>query len=751
MLLTACLIIKNEELLLDRCLRSLKGIADEIIIADTGSTDRSLEIAKNHEAHIIHYTWDGNFSNARNKAIEAAQGTYILTIDADEYFKEEDQIEIRTFLEANSADGYLVQIVNYLGSVNKLTKTSPIQSVRIFKQKHRYTGSIHEQIDLGTNHEFHNIMFSPITIHHVGYISEFVAHKRKPERNMAMLKEQLDQTRSDPFHLVNMIVEYARIGDFKNVLPLYEETYDLVKDLSADALPLYLPRLFNISSLAASELKDWDRAIMIAEQGVTRFPYIAELYRKMAIAYMGKGNYQKAIQVLKECKRVGEPKLSFVDTLEGMSTFYSSFDMGMCYMHLGDPVTAQKWYLQSFLENPSFDTVIPYLLSLMPANEDFLKTNIESRIQDALCLSIYAESYALFRLPGAENVIERIAARVGKTEWIQRGMWFTDCEDKYTLLRSAYANSDDEMTRVINAIIHVVEGREEVGYSLLDHTSRGRNLAAWIRTPSQGGLLSGVIKDLIAARAYPLIALLFPYAEDADHFYGWFRHTSRKDIFKGCRPLQEHSLWLEWDALSSFQKGHFPLVEALIVKSLETPVTISKIALECDLLLQKNQTEKALKHVEDGLTLFPDSQLLQNISKQLGQMIQIKKGELFMNRIASYQTQSVMTTPLHVQLSQLHEKAAILVRGIHTDALNHQVMEARAKIEQLQEIISFLRSSLDLTLEAAQKTDQTYAYFYRLSINWYMQPNIIDEQSEERASAIEFWESWAKTWAQVKE
>ena len=88
--LSLCMIVKNEEANLGRCLESVKGVADEIIIVDTGSTDRTVEIARQHGAKIVSHQWDDDFAVARNVSLRAATSDWILVLDADEALDEED-------------------------------------------------------------------------------------------------------------------------------------------------------------------------------------------------------------------------------------------------------------------------------------------------------------------------------------------------------------------------------------------------------------------------------------------------------------------------------------------------------------------------------------------------------------------------------------------------------------------------------------------------------------------------------------
>jgi len=93
--LSACLIVKNEAHCLARCLESLVGLVDEIIVVDTGSTDATQEIARQYTQQIFTYPWRDHFAEARNIALQQATGDWILIIDADEVLPAESARQIR--------------------------------------------------------------------------------------------------------------------------------------------------------------------------------------------------------------------------------------------------------------------------------------------------------------------------------------------------------------------------------------------------------------------------------------------------------------------------------------------------------------------------------------------------------------------------------------------------------------------------------------------------------------------------------
>ena len=88
--ISLCMIVKNEEAVLARCLDSLKGLMDEIIIVDTGSTDRTKEIARQYTALVYDFSWCDDFAAAKNFAISKATNPYVMILDSDEFLENID-------------------------------------------------------------------------------------------------------------------------------------------------------------------------------------------------------------------------------------------------------------------------------------------------------------------------------------------------------------------------------------------------------------------------------------------------------------------------------------------------------------------------------------------------------------------------------------------------------------------------------------------------------------------------------------
>ena len=117
--ISLCMIMKNEEARLARCLESVKGFVDEINIADTGSNDRSLDICKHYGANVIHHVWRDDFSAARNDSIDMATCDWVLILDPDEVISRKDHDKIKRIAGDYRFHAYRLHTRNYTGDLRQ--------------------------------------------------------------------------------------------------------------------------------------------------------------------------------------------------------------------------------------------------------------------------------------------------------------------------------------------------------------------------------------------------------------------------------------------------------------------------------------------------------------------------------------------------------------------------------------------------------------------------------------------------------
>ena len=193
--LSLCMIVKNESATLGRCLASVKDVVDEIIIVDTGSTDGTQTIAREHGAQIIQSTWENDFSRARNESLAAANGAWILVLDADEYLLPEDAAALRALIATHTDSGGRATAAFQLVLQNLSPHGRPgmlAYITRLFPNRVdvRYEWPIHEQVMTSLRRAGVPVYVSTIKFLHTGY-ADRERNRAKQLRNREILQTQI--------------------------------------------------------------------------------------------------------------------------------------------------------------------------------------------------------------------------------------------------------------------------------------------------------------------------------------------------------------------------------------------------------------------------------------------------------------------------------------------------------------------------------------------------------------------------------
>jgi glycosyltransferase involved in cell wall biosynthesis len=199
-LLSLCMIVKNEERTLGDCLRSVRGVVDEIVIVDTGSTDGTLAVAGAYNAKVFHFPWNGSFSDARNEALAHCSCTYVLYLDADERLEDRDRDRLRNLVRRPSFDAYELNVVSKKTEGKRVVRTSSDQA-RLFRRDpvYRFKYRIHETIVPSVREAGGRVKKENITIHHVGYEATDAVMELKKQRNYEQLVKDVADYPNDLF------------------------------------------------------------------------------------------------------------------------------------------------------------------------------------------------------------------------------------------------------------------------------------------------------------------------------------------------------------------------------------------------------------------------------------------------------------------------------------------------------------------------------------------------------------------------
>lgn len=204
--ISACMIVKNEEKFLPGCLASIKNLVDEIIIVDTGSTDRTMEIAREYSAKIYEHPWQNDFSFHRNQSIGYGTCDWILIIDADEELVPAEHETIKMAIKRQDVDAISFVVYNKI----QLGRVGFLNSHRMFRNHKgfKYHGIVHNQLEITGK-----TLMSQFKVIHHGYGLSEEQMEKKGRRSEALLLKQLEDNPDLIFPHFNLAQIYRGLGE----------------------------------------------------------------------------------------------------------------------------------------------------------------------------------------------------------------------------------------------------------------------------------------------------------------------------------------------------------------------------------------------------------------------------------------------------------------------------------------------------------------------------------------------------------
>lgn len=347
--LSLCMIAKNEEQFIGDCLASVRGVVDEIILVDTGSTDRTVEIAESYGAKIFHLPWQGDFATARNESLKHATGDWILVLDADETIPVEGHAELRAALRYKENVGYALVIENLLGDEGTEYQTALI--FRLFQNRPdiRYEGIIHEQAMLAAQRTGLPIRNIHTRIIHRGYLNQCVEQRDKYQRNLDILLRQEEEEPRNPYVFFNLGQTYKLLNRFAESERAYKHCLFLLEELQAPpSTPYWLTAYFSLADLYR-QMGELEMGLKVAEEGFSRYPDAADLLFTKGYILLGLDRFEEAIKAFQKCRSY-KGVIHAAGNDPAVPTYKSSQALGTAYSRMGQHAVAKQHYLQALQE-----------------------------------------------------------------------------------------------------------------------------------------------------------------------------------------------------------------------------------------------------------------------------------------------------------------------------------------------------------------------------------------------------------------
>ena len=342
-----CMIVRNEEENLPRSLMSVKSMVDEMIVVDTGSTDRTREIARVFGAKVYDYEWADDFSGARNFSLSKAIGRWILIVDADEVISPIDHSRLTQIVKERNAQpvAYSLTTRNYVEPLNISGWTAndgrykeeagtgwfPGTKVRLFPNDPRihFEHPVHELVEPSLRKAGIKIKECAAPIHHYGKLS-MKGNQRKGEEYLLLGKKKLEERGGDFLSLYELAVQAGELGAFEEAVELWQKCIELQPEnskahfnlgyaylklgryeeallASARAMELdpgFKEAVFNYS-LCEFCVGDIRNTISVLEGLIVKEPRYPSAIALLSAAYLIDGKREQALEILGQMKNMG--------------------------------------------------------------------------------------------------------------------------------------------------------------------------------------------------------------------------------------------------------------------------------------------------------------------------------------------------------------------------------------------------------------------------------------------------------------
>lgn len=333
--ISVCIIAKNEESRIEQCLSSVKPCGFEIVVVDTGSTDRTKEIASHYADKVLDFPWCDDFSAARNFSLREASNNWIFMIDCDETIKEIDVEELNYFRKHLSDKVGSVSRENLVTENGVLTLNNTDYTERFFNKKlYRYTGIIHEQLTPIRGHEIPNLLLHT-TLTHTGYDMTEEERQAKYRRNFTLLEKQLEQDPQNPYL-------YYQLGKSCEILEDYARAcgyYDKGLEFDLDPELAYVQAM--VVSYGNALLRTGQTQTALGFEAIyDEFAPVTDFIYLMGNVYRENGMWEQALAQYQKALTMPPGRQN------GTNSFLPLYQCGCIFEQLGDIESAIALYGQ---------------------------------------------------------------------------------------------------------------------------------------------------------------------------------------------------------------------------------------------------------------------------------------------------------------------------------------------------------------------------------------------------------------------
>jgi tetratricopeptide (TPR) repeat protein len=343
------MIVKDEEPMLRRCLESVQGCVDEMIVVDTGSRDKTGEIAREFHAKVYEHPWEHDFSKHQNQSVYHATGDWILQMDADEKLEIKSRGVLKEIIRNTDADAFMVSILSYFNQGRSFSRESKI---RVFRKREGifYEGIVHKQLK-----GCREVRVSPVIIHHYGYDLPPDLQQKKFERTRSLLERQIASDPHNYWHRHNLAVCYASNSRFSEALKEGKQALCLAERLGYDGPNLSWT--YYVVAASLFKLGDLDQAEEVALKSIDESENV-DPHFVLILIYHQRKRWPELKHHIREYLRISESMEICPERFSGTITNMAGekwrvrLAMGEGFLQDGQVAAAQESFVSALGETP---------------------------------------------------------------------------------------------------------------------------------------------------------------------------------------------------------------------------------------------------------------------------------------------------------------------------------------------------------------------------------------------------------------
>jgi tetratricopeptide (TPR) repeat protein len=344
------MMVKDEGHNLPDCLRSAAGLFDEVVVIDTGSSDRTREIARAFGAKVFDFPWCDSFSAARNEGLRHATGDWVFWLDADDRLDDDNRAKLRALLAGLAWDHAAYSLKCLCVPASGSDAATVVDHVRLFRNlpELRWRYRVHEQILPAVRAAGHEVRWADVVIRHTGY-QDPALRRRKLARDLRLLELELAEQPEAPFTLFNLGSVRRELGQPAEALPLLRRSLELSHPHDS-----IVRKLYSLIAGCHAQLGQPQQALAACLEGRRLYPDDDELLFFEGLLRQEAGDLEGARACYLQLLAGPRPAGHFASVDPGLRTYRARHQLALICRRLGQDADAEPLWRTALAERPGF-------------------------------------------------------------------------------------------------------------------------------------------------------------------------------------------------------------------------------------------------------------------------------------------------------------------------------------------------------------------------------------------------------------